>query len=192
MLTRLDIINSMLASKGTAPIATGYESHPNFIEANEVLTRVSSEVQSVPRWYNTSVRTLSPDVSGRVVLPATFIHVDPVDAALTYARRGTYLFDVANNTDVLGVALDATVVEELDITDLPPAVAAYIRAASVYLYFLDKKGEEPKLSSYLNIMLLTEAKVKAEDLRNRDLNYFNGGSASQLRRSGSGSLRLPT
>lgn len=192
MLTRLDIINSMLASKGTAPIATGYENHPNYVEASAVLSLVSNEVQGRGFWFNAGVRTLTCDVDGRVVVPATYMHADPVDTTLGYAIRGRYLFNVRDGTDIIGTSVEVSVIEELLIEDLPPRAAAAIRAMSVYAYFLDKKGEEPKLSEYRNLALLAESKLKGEDLKTRDINFFTGTSALALTRIGSAGRRLPT
>lgn len=191
MLTRLDIINSMLASKGTAPIATGYENHPNYVEANAVLSLISNEVQGRGFWFNSGTRTLQCDVDGRVVVPDTYLHADPLDTTLGYAIRGRYLYNAKDGTDVIGTSVAVSAIEELAVEDLPSKAAAAIRAMSVYAYFLDKKGEEPKLSEYRNLALLAESRLKGEDLKNRDLNFFNGASARAMARVGYAGRRLP-
>lgn len=190
MLTKLDIINDMLASTGTAPLTANDTSHPLYIKADNKLTKLNIEFQSKGWWFNRATRTLAQNVSGEVVLPSTTLHADPVDRTSRFVRRGTKLYDPENATYVLDTDVEVKFVELLDVTNLPPSAQAYLNALAVHRFYLDEDGGRLKLAEYKEARSEAWVALKAEELRNADVNFFNGHSAAQMSR-GTYSSRLP-
>lgn len=191
MLTRLQIINEMVVSTGTAPLTSNDVLHPLYIKANNKLEVVNEAAQGVGWWFNTSSRTLSPDVGGEITVPSTTLHADPVDTSSKLVVKGTKLFDRDTATTVIGKAVKVKFVDKWLIEELPPAAAAYIKARAVYEFYRDEDGNEPKLSNYRAERDTAWVTLKGENLKNADVNFFAGGSAAQLARGYRGGRGLP-
>jgi hypothetical protein len=190
MLTELEIINAMLASTGTAPLTTNDTQHPFYVKANNKLQAVNRKVQSKGWWFNRGVRTLNPDVNGRVVLPSNTLHADPVDAEDGLTIRGTTLYDINKATDVLDRSVEIVFVELVPLTQLPPAAGEYIDARAVYEFYRDEDGVMPKLGEYKQERDAAWVRMKSEHLKNADVNYFRGAAFAQMQRGYRGN-RLP-
>lgn len=182
MLTRLQIINEMVVSTGTAPLTASDVTHPLYIKANNKLEVVSDAVQSKGWWFNTSVRTLTPNVAGEIILPDTTMHVDPVDTMSKLSQRGNKLYDRDNATFIIGKAVKVKFVDRWAIEELPTQAAAYIKAKAVYEFYRDEDGNEPKLSNYKAERDMAWVELKGEHLKSADLNFFAGASAAQMSR----------
>jgi hypothetical protein len=190
MLTKLEIINDMLAATGTAPVSSATTQHPSYIKARNKLDKVSRVMQGQGYWFNKSVRTLKPNTAGEVILPSTALHVDATDRTLKYAMRGNRLYDMKLGTYDIGVEAKVVFVEYVEVPDLPPTAQSYLQAQAVYAYFLDEDGKDPKLSEYRNHASLQSVMLRREELRNQDVNFFDSPSWKQHARPGS-VRRLP-
>lgn len=190
MLTKLEIINDMLASTGTAPVSAASTRHPAYLKALNKLEKVSRVMQGRGYWFNKSVRTLNPNTAGEIILPSTTLHADPVDTRITYTIRGGKLYDLANGTSVIGAPVKIVFIEQLDVEDMPPAAQNALQAHAVYTYFVDADGKDPKLSEYRNTAGQAAATLRGEQLRHSDVNFFNGSTWRQHVRPGS-VRRLP-
>lgn len=176
MLTELEIVNDMLAATGTAAVSSAHTAHPAYRKAHNKLTKESRVFQGRGWWFNRTVRTLTPNVAGEVVLPSDTLHADPVDPALNYVVRDGKLYDIRNGTKVIGAPVAVEIIEEVPIGDMPPTAQAYLQALAVYMFYLDENGGEPKLTSYLRIVMDTRAAIMRDDLQNKDVNFFKGAS----------------
>lgn len=190
MLTELEIINAMLASTGTAPLTTNDTQHPFYVKANNKLALVNREVQSKGWWFNRAKRTLNPNLQGEIILPSNTLHADPVDRSDGLVIRGTKLYDMENATAVLNRSVKIVFVELVPLFDLPPAAGEYIKARAVYEFYRDEDGVMPKLGEYKQARDSAWVRIKAEHLRNADVNYFDGASFAQMQR-GVRARRLP-
>lgn len=190
MLTELEIINEMLVSTGTAPLTTNDTQHPFYVKADQKLASINRRVQSKGWWFNRSRRTLNPDVNGRVIIPNNTLHADPADRTDHLAVRGTRLYDLNGNTDVLSRPVEVIFVELVPVIDLPPTAGEYLTARAVYEFYRDNDGIQPKLGDYRAQRDEAWIAMKAEHLRNADVNYFDGASFAQMQRGYRGN-RLP-
>lgn len=190
MLTRLQIINEMVVSTGTAPLTSNDVLHPLYIKANNKLEVVNEAAQGTGWWFNTSKRTLNPNVGGEIPLPSTTLHCDPVDTSSKLIMRGNRMYDNQNATFVIGKAVQVKFIDKWPIEELPPAAGAYIKARAVYEFYRDEDGNEPKLSNYRAERDTAWVVMKGEHLKNADLNFFDGVSAAQMARGYRGG-RLP-
>ncbi len=188
MTVRLDLINSMLATTGTAKLSAADIYHPDYLRANSVLVDVLDEFAAKPLWYNTVIRELTANNNGRVVVPSNAISCDPIDISLDYAIRGQYLFDLTNYTDVIGagVVVKCIIQMSVPIEDMPPVALQYIRAAARFQYFLDKDGSDKKIQIYGAILQNKELELNALNMKHTDANFFlgSGNIDYRTRRSG--------
>jgi hypothetical protein len=128
----------MLGHIGEAPVNS--ISNPSALPisastAISVLDEISREVQS-EGWYFNSEKdvTLSPDVSGNIVLDSDVVFADVVDYTLDVAQRGSKLFDRKNNTLVFTKDVTVSLIRLLDWDDLPEPARRYItlRASRIF------------------------------------------------------------
>ena len=182
MSTRLELINSMLATTGTARLTAEDDNHPNYITASNILDEVVEEFNSRQLWFNTTIRTLAPNSDGRVVVPSNALSCDPTDGTKSYAIRGQYLFDLGNYTDVIDCSVECRIVMEIDVTDMPPVAIQFIRASSRFQYFLDQDGGGTKLQVYAQVLEAKETQLVTVNMRHQDVNFFGGASYADFSR----------
>lgn len=190
MLTQLDIINDMLAATGTAPLTASDDQHPMYIKANSKLQRVSTAVQNLGLWFNTTYPTLLPNGVGEVVVPNGTLSCDPIDGTNYTPRRGK-MYDLMNRTYVLNKPIKCKLVSELAYEDMPQTALDYLREKARLEFYTDEDGTEPKLSVYTRNMQLGWTLLWREHLKNRDINYFSGNNMNRFYRRNYGPTRLP-
>lgn len=174
MSLRLDLINSMLATTGTAKLSAEDVSHPNYVTADSILSDIIEEFSSRPLWFNTTRRTLAPDTDGKVLVPSNALSCDPVDGALDYAIRGQYLFDLSNYTFTIGVAVPCEIIAELDLEDMPPIARQFVRAHARLQYYIDQDGSGAKVKLYTDAFARKEQELVLINMKHTDANFFNG------------------
>ncbi len=181
MLTRLKIINAMLASTGIAPLTTNDEQHPFYQKANNKITEVLQKKLSYGWWFNTTERVAKADTSGQITLPDTVLHADSLDTP-GVVLRGNRLYNSLEATYVVGKDVLVKYVEYLDIPELPTTAATYIKERCVYEYYRDQNGTGAKLGEYKEAAYEAEAGMKRENLKNLDINWRNSAVALELAR----------
>ena len=174
MSLRLDLINAMLATTGTARLSAEDTTHPNYITADLVLSDVLEEFNARAMWYNTTYRTLAADVDGRVLVPSNALSCDPADPSLDYAIRGQYLFDLGNYTDIISDSVDCIVVANVELEDMPPIARQFVRAHARMQYYIDQDGSGAKVSLYTKQFERKELELSAVNMKHTDANFFNG------------------
>lgn len=174
MSLRLDLINSMLATTGTAKLSAEDTSHPNYVTADSILSDVIEEFSSRPLWFNTTRRTLAADVDGRVVVPSNALSCDPVDGALDYAIRGQYLFDLGNYTNIIGASVICEIIAELELEDMPPIARQFVRAHARLQYYIDQDGSGAKVKLYTEAFQRKEQELVLINMKHTDANFFSG------------------
>lgn len=174
MTTRLDLINSMLATTGTARLAAADVTHPNYITADLILNDVIEEFSSKPLWFNTTYRTLIPNIDGKIVVPNNALTCDPADASKDYAIRGQYLFDNGNYTFLISEPVACVIVAELELTDMPPIAIQFVRAKARLMYYVDQDGSGNKLQLYSQNVAEKELELITLNMKNTDANFFAG------------------
>lgn len=171
METELDVVNEALASTGLAAVGSIDSKHPAFLKAHTVFNRVLQRIQNRGYWFNTSVRYLVPDVNGEIVIPQFAAVVDVIgDAKAIITVRGTKLFNIDERTYTIGEQQLCRIIERLAFADLPVVVREYVSARTVYEYYLEEDGAEPKLSSYASRLSIAYAMLDAEDIRHNEYN----------------------
>lgn len=142
--TRLQAVNIMLATIGSAPVnqLTGPNA-PNSADvamAMNVLDEVSLNVQARGWHFNTELdTTLTPDpITSEIVVASNVLLADIEDnysAGLDIALRGSKLFNRTDNTTQFSAPINKVkLVRALEWDDLPQAARHYItiRAARIF------------------------------------------------------------
>lgn len=92
VLTRLDVVNDMLACLSELPVNSLEEGHPMVPTAIRVLAIANSREQGKSWWFNKELVDLLPDTGGTIFLPNDTLKVDPEAASLRYVQRGRRLY----------------------------------------------------------------------------------------------------
>lgn len=181
MLTKLEIINSMLASTGTAPLTSNDTMHPAYNKASNKLDKVDTAFQSRGWWFNKSIRTFKQNGSGEVIVPTGALHVDPTDRSLPYTVRGTKLYNLQEGSYIIGNDVEVVFVDSVDIEELPPQAQEYLAARATYEYYRDEGGSNPKLSEYRADRDTALVAVRREHMKNADTNWYDSPAARLTR-----------
>lgn len=180
MLTKLEIINSMLASTGTAPLTSNDTMHPSYIKASNKLDKVSAAFQGKGWWFNQAKRLFRQNTDGEVIVPSGAMHVDPTDRTKPYTLRGTRLYNLTDATFIIGEDVEVLYVENVPIPDLPPQAQDYLAARAIYEFYRDEGGSNPKLSEYRADRDTTFVEVRLENMKNQDINWYDSPASKLL------------
>jgi len=173
MTKEIRLINAMLATTGTAPLAASDIRHPNYVKARNTLDDVLEQFSSMELWFNTSLRTLEPNTDNKILVPEGTMTCDPTDTSLDYSVRGRYLFDNKNYTYEIECPVECIVIVQLPLEDLPPTAYQYLRALARYEFFLDQDGATAKLDRYKEAKQKAEVRLIEENIKLADSNFFN-------------------
>jgi hypothetical protein len=137
--TKLQAVNTMLATIGTAPVNTlSGANSADVAMAVQTIDEVSLSVQSKGWHWNTEVRELSPDpITGQIVVGDNVVMCDvdfPDNGDLDIVLRNTKLYDRAAQTFVFTKALRTKTITALEWEDMPQAARSYImiRASRIF------------------------------------------------------------
>lgn len=134
--TKLDAINTILASVGDSPISS-LTDHQNVdvYNAERMLDEVSRKVQGQGWTFNTlEEMEIKPDVNSKKIrYSPAWIVIHSTDGN-TYAKRGDYLYDVTNKTYLFDTDITMTIIEALDYEDLPDCFKTYITAKAAIAF----------------------------------------------------------
>lgn len=143
-MTELSIINAMLLVIGEASVTSPNSLHPSVVLAKELLAAENEALQGRGWFFNTEKGVvLSAAADGRVVVPSTALHVK-ADSG-NYVQRDGVLYDMDNHTDIIGQNVTVTLISKLNIQDLPPVAAEYLRARARFTMFANEDGEGNKM-----------------------------------------------
>lgn len=186
---RLDLINSMLRTIGTSPLATSDTQHPDYITADAVLVEVIEDFSGKPLWFNTSTRVLYKDTEGKVAVPNDTISCDPIDQTKNLVVRDRYLFDIDKRTYVLDEDVECFIQSELELSDMPKEAIKYIRHEARLRFFSDEDGGAAKMQRYTQAAFKAEMELDVVNIARMDLNWFRSRGAQDFFTARSSSSR---
>lgn len=150
MYDELELVNHILQTLGESTTPTLETQHPAVIQARQLLQGYNKEFQNRGWWFNREFSLkLLPDVNGRIAVPQDTLtfRVTAVPAC-TYGRegerfvkRGKFVYDSVEHTNEIGRAIFVDITRLLDIEDLPPAAASYLKHFAAENAFLDDDGD---------------------------------------------------
>lgn len=134
-MSKLDAVNICLSSMGEPSINSLDGVAVDAQMASDLIDETSMTVQSIGFHWNREVHTISPNVSGNILIPANTARVDTVDGSKStdVIQRGLRLYDIPNNSYVFTDALTVELYVILPFDELPLAAKQYItiRAARI-------------------------------------------------------------
>lgn len=136
MMTELQAINRMLALVGEPPVTTLTTDIPEVLQAIDVLSLVSSEVQALGWHFNTDDSvSLAPGQDGTIAIPTDALRIDASEPSLDLVARGGKLYNKKTNTNLFIKPVDVDIVRLLAFSDLPAVAQHYIalRAARRFI-----------------------------------------------------------
>lgn len=170
MLDELTIVNAALASIGQSPVASVDTAFPTAKRAKATMDRINTDFQAEGWWFNQYNVCLSQNDIGEVVVPSgtvTFASDDP-----RYVQRGGKLFDTQTRLNYIGKDVAGRLLEQISLEDMPTIAAVSLKAAVVYVFFLESNGLEPKLSNYRALAEQARGVLEAENLKHAHVNFF--------------------
>jgi len=173
-VTKLSVINAMLASIGMDALTANDTSHPRYIAASVKYDEINREFQSAGWWFNRTVVTLQQNAEGEVPFSSDIMHLDPFDHSKVYVMRNLRLYNLTDATFVIGEDVKCRVVYELPYEEMPPSVQGYLKALARHDFYVDQDGSQPKLDRYERMAALAFDKVSREHLKNADVNMLSG------------------
>lgn len=132
-MSKLEACNELLLAIGQAPVNTLEVAGIRDVSiAVQILDNVSREVQSEGHTFNSFVETLTPNVSGHIIIPADSLSVDAAKGG-KYASQGwrdviprtdttdglLKLYDQDERTFVFAEPIEAEVIKLLSFESLP-------------------------------------------------------------------------
>jgi len=122
----LSAINILLVARGITPILVINSGHPDVQAARLLLDVHKSAVNSVKRWYNTEVATLTPTVDGYIMLPA---YVESLDNDQGNLIMDGKLYNVEERTNIYTDPVeDIVLIFNREIDTMPSQAFSYIVA----------------------------------------------------------------
>lgn len=172
MYTELELVNHILETLGEDTTPTLETSHPAVVQARSRLTSDNKEFQGKGWWFNKeSNLKLLPDSDGRVRIPdetltfrVTSCSLWARDIGTRFVKRGDFVYDTVEHTNILGVAVWTDITILLDIEDLPPSAGTYLKHFAAENAFLADDGD---LGSHARLIRLTQAAWA--DIRNDEM-----------------------
>ncbi len=181
-LTTLRAINEMLGAIGESPVVqldTGGSSEA--ADAERILGEVNEETQTEQRWnFNTEVLTLARDSDNKIPLSGNYLRVDATNPATNYVRRGTFLYDLDENTYIFADGVDVEVTRLIAFEECPPSFKKFVTVTAKLRFQKEVQGSRTQDA------LLTPEFYKArraaldDDANDDDGNVLNHSTAAEV------------
>jgi len=190
-IAELRIVNSMLAVVGEARQASLETMHPSVIQMQGILQSEDFDMQSRGWWFNreTNVK-LVKDLNGRVTVPTTALsfaiasdilkNLSPKEKA-RYVRRGQYVYDTIEHTNVINKDIVCDLVFQLDLDDIPPVAQTYLGALAREKANLSDDGDMSKQQVLKEERQTAWANLYAKELSTLAVNALQSPQAQALK-----------
>jgi len=185
---RATLINSMLSVIGESGVSSTTSTHPSVQTASRILETEDIDFQSSGWWFNREYQLkLVPNSEGRVAVPAAALDMivsnvsyQSPDVKLRYARRGNFIYDAFEHTDVLDKSITVDIVTRLDIASLPAVAASYLMHKAREAMHIDDDGDAQKTRDLQQQTAVAWAKLKAKELQVLAANALDNPTARLL------------
>lgn len=169
-LTRLDAVNRILRANGEQPVSSLVTDATNDTSIAEAVLDETITQFFVQYGEEVSI-TLEPDTAGKIRLSSNIVKLDgnEQDRYRRLSRKGSYLWDVDNNTEVFDDTVYLRVIYQQEFVDLDPAFQYMIVDQAAEMYQADVKGD-PQVDQRLRDRAMRSkaiAMAKLTSTRNR-------------------------
>ena len=187
LTTKLNAVNTIISVIGEAPVNTlGGSAVPvTVVQAESALDEISRAVQSDGWHFNTEHEyVLTPDAStSKITLPNNTLRVDLDPEFYTDSdpvQRGLTLYDRKNHTDVWSKKVKASIVFELDFTELPEQFRHYITVKAARVFANRFLGSREIEGFALRDEIEAKARAVDSDSENADRTIFDNYSVLRV------------
>lgn len=190
MADKLSLVNHLLQTVGVRRVLTLETGHPSVIQALQALEGYDADFQGRGWWFNKNkAMTLLPNNLGQILLPREAMSFQVTHSQLQmlnpaeksrYVRRGGMVYDSWKNTNALGISIVADLVVHLDMEDLPPVAASYLKHWAAEQFYTDDDGDLKKTSKLQERTMLAFHTLKAEELRVEATSALDSPAAQHL------------
>lgn len=175
-LTRLDVVNDMLAGLSELPINDLSDGHPLVPTAIRVLAIANTREQGKSWWFNKELTDLVPDTAGFIYLPNDTIRVDPLQRNLNYVQRGRRLYKPYEPSNANKYVFDKTtrvwLVRELPFEDCPVSAQMFISYAAQLDFMKSYEADQNKFAQVSQFYKDSLYQLNAEHVRAMDVNML--------------------
>lgn len=197
ILTKLDVVNTMLSSIGEVGVNSTTDGHPLVSKGLTFLKLSNAKEQGRGWWFNTECVTLNPTNDGHILLPDDILQLDPVSTSLHYAERGGKLYKL-NAGGTSPFEFDGPVLLEIirlvDFEDLPSNAQMLVQYSAALDFLNDMDGDASKVDKLTRQVRDAMITLKADHIRSVDVNFLNNPSVQvtlgQITGSRSSRLRI--
>lgn len=182
-MQRLDVLNQCLATTGASALTSVDDKHPLRASALAILARNNRITQARGWWFNRDTVTLTPDTSGKVILPGDALSVKTKTVLVAnkrYVKRGSVLFNITDGTDIIETPITLDLVRLLDFEDLEELVADYVSACTVAEFQLDYDGDSDKMRKHEARRASAFVALNSEHTRQMQENRITSNPTVQL------------
>lgn len=197
MYTELELVNHVLQTLGEENTPTLDTTHPAVVQARNTLASYNKEFQQRGWWFNTEYGVkLLPNSEGKVRLPTDTLEFQVTQCILMarmpsqkvrFVKRGQFIYDAQEHTDILNCAVWADIVLLLDISDLPAAAGNYLKHFTAESAFLADDGDIQVHAKLQQKTLVAQAELKQSELTCTGANQFESPHMLAFRQSALGS-----
>lgn len=139
--TKLSAVNLMLATIGESAVPSLPTTVPEANEALRVLEEVNRVVQTEGRCNNRMMNVrLTPDPITHKIAVSTLalgyplLYIESADGFHAFTTRGSYLYDMLENTDLFYYPVYVNLIRMFEFEDLPEAFRNYIAVKATRVY----------------------------------------------------------
>lgn len=181
-MNKRSAINEILLSLNEMPL--DIEDSVDDIQTAKIvdtqLDIVKRNILSQGWFFNKITRSLSPDLSGYIAIPSTFLSIDGGDDYADVTVRDQKLFDKSELTFKFDEPIECKIVEDMDFDDIPFVIADYIvKSATVHSY-INIIGNTDDISLRTQLMQAARLEALRENARNTDGNVLDGTFVTTL------------
>jgi len=182
-MTLLEAVNLALRSTGETGVTAINSAHPKVATILAEIDTASQRLQRRGWWFNTAVRTLSPDTTGPdigKVDTSEYDAVVPVIRSQDYYPRAGFLVDNRDGAFV-GHAVQAQVrwaypTTEADWLDMPDAFTDYVGASAALSFASNYDADSLQLQKLGVQLAAAKMAAQADHTRYSRVNLFTSGT----------------
>lgn len=167
-MTKLEVINAMLATLGELPLNELDARHPYVASGLRILSAKNKSVQlnyGAGFWFNKlDSYVLKPDVEGRVAVPQDLLQFTAIEYPNRYGKVNGFLWDNVNDTDIISAQVEVAAIREISFEDLPVYANDCVSYEAIKTFTRDYDGDLNKVAD-----IKEEAKMSWIALRTQNI-----------------------
>lgn len=173
-MTKLDIINDMLATIGEAPLNELDARHPHVAAGLRILDQKNREIQvngGAGWWFNIIPNyPLRPDVDKHIAVPSDLLKYTSVEFPTRYYVHGGFLHDAHLDTNEFEDTVYVHAIRLLDVIDLPPLAHAYVSYEAIKRFSVTYEGDMTRYQMMQSDSTSGLYALRAQDIREKRAN----------------------